>query len=99
MIVYVDLEHDRLRQSPVQWEQSLARRLKHKYRFWEVKSPPDGFRVYAESDLCAIQIMAPLGEAQPLFGTQFHPEEYDEAHPDGRRLLVNFFRMAGLAAA
>jgi len=236
MIVYVDLEHDRLRQSPVQWEQSLARRLKHKYRFedisgepclivryhrispallhelkaravlvsgcstdfehyhendlaglravfreaawptlgfcgghqllaqtygaridamgpastaptrdgpnpfpeagytpglkeehgfmpvrvlaphglveglgaqpvvyeshyWEVKSPPDGFRVYAESGLCAIQIMAPLGEAQPLFGTQFHPEEYDEAHPDGRRLLVNFFRMAGLAAA
>jgi len=36
VIVYVDLEHDRLRQFPQQWERSLARRLKHKYRFEEL---------------------------------------------------------------
>jgi GMP synthase-like glutamine amidotransferase len=62
--------------------------------YWEVKTPPAGFRVLAASDLCGVQAMA--HEQLPLFGTQFHPEQYDEAHPDGRRLLQNFFRLAGI---
>ena len=62
--------------------------------YWEVKAPPPGFRVLAESDLCGIQALA--HQNLPLFGTQFHPEQYDDAHPDGRRLLENFFRMAGI---
>ena len=62
--------------------------------YWEVKAPPAGFRVLAESDLCGIQALA--HQDLPLFGTQFHPEAYDDAHPDGRRLLENFFRMAGV---
>ena len=33
MIVYVDLEHERLQQQPETWEKSMAGRLKHKYRF------------------------------------------------------------------
>jgi len=65
--------------------------------YWEVQACPAAFRVCAASDLCPIQVMA--HESKPLFGTQFHPEAYDETHPDGRRLLVNFFRMAGLAGA
>jgi GMP synthase-like glutamine amidotransferase len=228
VIVYVDLEHDRLRQYPDQWEKSLARRLKHKYRFeeltgdlclivryqrispallrdlkaravlvsgcatdfeyyteaelaglravyreadwptlgfcggmqlmaqahgasidamdhepeapaprpyaesnyqtgmrhergfmpvrvtqphalvaglsdrpvvfqahyWEVKSVPAGFQVLAESDVCRRQIL--IHNQRPLFGTQFHPEEYDDAHPDGRQIIENFFRIAGV---
>ncbi len=62
--------------------------------YWEVKAPPAGFRVLAESDLCGVQALA--HESLPLFGTQFHPEQYDDAHPDGRRLLENFFRLAGI---
>jgi GMP synthase-like glutamine amidotransferase len=62
--------------------------------YWEVKSLPPGFRVLAESDLCPIQAIA--HESLPLFGTQFHPEEYDDEHPMGRRVLGNFFRLAGV---
>jgi GMP synthase-like glutamine amidotransferase len=61
---------------------------------WEIKSPPEDFRVLAESDLCRVQAIA--HRTVPLFGTQFHPEAYDEAHPAGRRILENFIRMADL---
>jgi GMP synthase (glutamine-hydrolysing) len=60
---------------------------------WEVKSVPEGFQLLAESDVCRVQALA-HGSA-PLFGVQFHPESYDEAHPDGRKILENFFRLAG----
>jgi len=59
---------------------------------WEVKSAPDGFCILAESDMCRIQAIA--HKDAPLFGTQFHPELYDDAHPDGRRILENFFQIA-----
>ncbi|MBI1881032.1 MAG: gamma-glutamyl-gamma-aminobutyrate hydrolase family protein [Chloroflexi bacterium] len=59
--------------------------------YWEVKAPPQGFRVLAESDLCPVQAIA--HRDRPIFGVQFHPEEYDEAHPDGRRVLENFLKM------
>jgi len=62
--------------------------------YWEVKSAPARFQVLAESELCPIQILA--HESRPLFGVQFHPEAYDEAHPAGRQLLANFFRLAGI---
>lgn len=63
---------------------------------WEVKSPPHGFRALAESDLCRVQAVA--HENAPLFGTQFHPEGYDDAHPAGRKIFENFFRIAGIRA-
>jgi GMP synthase-like glutamine amidotransferase len=59
---------------------------------WEVKSAPDRFCIVAESDLCRVQAIA--HEDALLFGTQFHPELYDDAHPDGRRILENFFQIA-----
>lgn len=62
---------------------------------WEVKPVPDRFRRLAESSLCKVQAIA--HEEATLFGTQFHPDYYDDAHPDGRRLLENFFRIAGVA--
>ncbi len=77
------------------WLEGLcAEPVVYESHYWEVKSPPAGFRVLAESDLCGVQALA--HEQLPLFGTQFHPERYDDAHADGRRLLENFFRLAGI---
>jgi GMP synthase-like glutamine amidotransferase len=59
----------------------------------EVKGLPAGFLRLAESDLCRIQAIA--HRTLLLFGVQFHPERYDENHQDGRRILQNFFRIAG----
>ena len=57
--------------------------------YWEVKALPAGFVPLAKSDVCGIQAMAHA--RLPLFGVQFHPEEYDASHVDGRQLLINFF--------
>jgi GMP synthase (glutamine-hydrolysing) len=64
--------------------------------FWELKTAPAGFARLAASDACAIQAIR--HEGRPLWGVQFHPERYSEQHPDGRVILANFFRLAGLAA-
>jgi GMP synthase (glutamine-hydrolysing) len=40
MIVYVDLEHERLQQQPDLWEKSLAGRLKYKYRLEDISGEP-----------------------------------------------------------
>ncbi len=65
--------------------------------FWEVKTMPAGFRLAATTDLCPVQMI--VHESRPLFGTQFHPEQYEAGHPDGRRFLANFFRLIGLPNA
>jgi GMP synthase (glutamine-hydrolysing) len=62
--------------------------------FWEVNGVPEGFRLHASTETCPVQMMAHA--TKPLFGTQFHPEQWDDAHPDGKRLLLNFFRLAGI---
>jgi GMP synthase (glutamine-hydrolysing) len=56
--------------------------------FDEVKSLPVGFVVTAANEVCPIQAME--HQDRPLFGVQFHPELFDDAHPDGRRVLENF---------
>ena len=63
--------------------------------FWELKTAPAGFVRLAASDACPIQAIR--HERRPLYGVQFHPELYSEHHPDGRIILANFFRLAGLA--
>ncbi len=62
--------------------------------YWEVKSVPPGFKLYASTDLCNVQMIA--HESKPLYATQFHPEQWDSHHTDGRRFLENFFRAAGI---
>jgi GMP synthase (glutamine-hydrolysing) len=62
--------------------------------YWEVKAPPLGFQIYASTDKCRVQMIA--HENKPIFATQFHPEFHDDDHADGRRLLENFFRCAGI---
>ena len=73
----------------------LGRRpIFYQSHYWEVKAGPAGFEVLADSALCPIQAIA--HSKRPLYGVQFHPEAYDGAHPDGRKLLENFFRLAGI---
>jgi GMP synthase (glutamine-hydrolysing) len=58
--------------------------------FDEVKQLPKGFRCIATNDTCPIQAMEHT--ARPLFGVQFHPELFDEQHPQGRQILQNFLQ-------
>ena len=59
--------------------------------FDEVKSLPKGFRRTAWNETCPIQAMEHT--ERPLFGVQFHPELFDDEHPDGRQILQNFLQM------
>ncbi len=56
--------------------------------FDEVKALPKGFKRSAWNDTCPIQAMEHT--SRPLFGVQFHPELFDEKHPDGQQILQNF---------
>ncbi|MBA2357406.1 MAG: gamma-glutamyl-gamma-aminobutyrate hydrolase family protein [Actinobacteria bacterium] len=60
----------------------------------EVIGLPEAFRVLAGSEQCAIEAIAAAD--RPWWGTQFHPEEFDEEHPAGERVLRSFFELAGV---
>jgi GMP synthase (glutamine-hydrolysing) len=57
----------------------------------EVKQLPNGFRRTASNKTCEIQAMQHIG--QRLFGVQFHPELFDDDHPDGRLIVENFLNL------
>jgi GMP synthase (glutamine-hydrolysing) len=57
----------------------------------EVKELPAGFVRTASNDTCAIQAMQ--HESKPLFGVQFHPELFDDDHPQGRHIVENFLAL------
>lgn len=59
--------------------------------FDEVKELPHDFEATASNENCKIQAMQHT--QRPLFGVQFHPELFDEDHPDGRRVLENFLEL------
>ncbi len=59
--------------------------------YCEIKTLPEGFRLLASTPECRIQTMR--HETRPLIGLQFHPEDYSERFPDGRRILENFLRL------
>lgn len=58
----------------------------------ELVDLPDGFRLLASTPSCRIQALA--HEERGWWGTQFHPESYRSANPDGARILSNFFELA-----
>ncbi len=58
----------------------------------EITVLPEGFRVLASSDRCAIQAIA--DPARRWWGTQFHPEESSAQHAAGARVLETFFELA-----
>ena len=59
--------------------------------FDEVKELPEGFRATASNETCAIQAMQHT--SRPVFGVQFHPELFDDEHPDGRSVVENFLEL------
>jgi GMP synthase-like glutamine amidotransferase len=58
----------------------------------ELVELPAGFRLLATTDRCLVQAMA--DEERGWWGTQFHPESYRSANPDGARILRTFFELA-----
>lgn len=76
--------------------QGIFQHLPEKITVWhshfdEVKNLPPGFEATAANETCPIQAMQ--HNDRPLFGVQFHPELFDDAHPDGRRILENFLNL------
>jgi GMP synthase-like glutamine amidotransferase len=55
----------------------------------EVTSLPPSLGLVASSPRARVQAF--IASDRPWWGTQFHPERYDEAHPVGRELLLRFF--------
>jgi GMP synthase (glutamine-hydrolysing) len=75
----------------------LFRDVGERPRVWQYHSDelvglPDGFRLLASSDRCRVQAIA--SEERGWWGTQFHPESYRSATPDGARILRSFFELA-----
>jgi GMP synthase (glutamine-hydrolysing) len=61
------------------------------YHSDELAAVPDGFRLLATTGRCRVQAIAHV--ERPLWGTQFHPESYRSANPDGERILRTFFEL------
>ncbi len=70
------------------------RPLMFEAHWWEMQDVPPGFTLLASTDACRIQAIK--HESRLLYGVQFHPECYTKEHQDGRVLLENFFRLAGV---
>jgi anthranilate/para-aminobenzoate synthase component II len=60
----------------------------------EVKRLPPAFDLIATNDNCRVQAMK--HRERLLYGTQFHPEAWQDEYPHGRQVLLNFFRLAGI---
>jgi GMP synthase (glutamine-hydrolysing) len=58
----------------------------------EIVVLPEGFRVLASSEACAVQAFADPGRR--WWGTQFHPEESTAEHPHGAAVVEAFFELA-----
>jgi GMP synthase (glutamine-hydrolysing) len=67
----------------------------YEHHSWDVVTLPEDFLVLARSEDCAVE--AVRARDRPWWGTQFHPEEFSVEHPDGARVLRNFFALAGIA--
>jgi len=66
----------------------------HEMHAFQCTSLPAEFVNLAETDECRIQIIKHREKA--LYGTQAHPEVYDDHFQDGKMLLLNFFKIAGM---
>lgn len=71
-----------------------ARARVYQHHTDEIAELPAGFSVLARSEECAIEAIA--APARRWWGTQFHPELASPEHPDGERVLANFFELAGV---
>jgi GMP synthase-like glutamine amidotransferase len=71
--------------------------IAYQHHAYDVTSVPEEFVVLARSEGCAVQAIA--APDRRWWGTQFHPERFTARHPDGARVLRNFFGLAGLEIA
>jgi GMP synthase (glutamine-hydrolysing) len=62
--------------------------------YCEVKQLPPGFELLATSAECQIEMMK--HSERPLYGAQFHAENWQEPYLDGQKIMSNFFKIAGL---
>jgi len=62
--------------------------------YCEIKKLPRDFVLLASSENCKIQAMR--HKERPIYGCQFHAETWTDAYPHGKRVMENFFRIAGL---
>jgi len=78
-------------------EDPLFDGLKEHFTAWEahreaVSNLPKGFILLARSESCAAEAMR--REGSPIYGVQFHPERWNDEHPEGLRILENFLKIA-----
>ncbi len=66
----------------------------YEHHSWDVVALPEGFVALARSPDCAVEALR--SRDRPWWGTQFHPEQFSPQHPDGARVLRNFFALAGV---
>jgi GMP synthase-like glutamine amidotransferase len=66
----------------------------YEHHSWDVIALPEDFVVLARGADCAVE--AVRARDRPWWGTQFHPEQFSSQHPDGARVLRNFFALAGV---
>jgi len=62
--------------------------------YWDIKDMPPSFELLASTEEVKIQVIK--HRSHPVYGTQFHPEASNREHPDGFRLIENFFRTVGV---
>jgi GMP synthase-like glutamine amidotransferase len=62
--------------------------------YWQISRMPPDFENLASTADCQVQVFR--HKQQLIYGTQFHPEVNSAEHRDGRQLISNFFRIAGL---
>ncbi|MGD9519081.1 MAG: gamma-glutamyl-gamma-aminobutyrate hydrolase family protein [Armatimonadota bacterium] len=60
----------------------------------EVAALPPDFELLATNENCRIQAMR--HKIKPIYGTQFHAENWSDHYSHGERIIRNFFSLAGL---
>ena len=60
----------------------------------EVKKLPRDFMLLASTK--DVRVQAFRHKSRPIYGTQFHPENYTDYYPAGKKVIQNFFKIAGI---
>jgi len=64
------------------------------YHRCRVEKLPKDFALLASTPGTGVQ--AYRHKTRPVYGTQFHPENWTDYYPAGKRVIENFFRIAGI---
>lgn len=64
----------------------------HEGHYCEIKGLPSFVELLASTDECHIQAMK--HKQNLTYGVQFHPNNYTDEYPDGKKILSNFLQLA-----